>query len=120
MGSRDAIFARGDVVSVAIFVALTCSNAVVAVTGFEPATSSSRTKRATKLRHTPWQTPPNGAATVKDSPPAFVAPNRYARWSPAPLRRHEQPGESRATGADIAAGSGAQPPFCRGTKRLYA
>src|SRR6476469_6117742 len=26
---------------------------MVAVTGFEPATSSSRTKRATKLRHTP-------------------------------------------------------------------
>jgi hypothetical protein len=25
----------------------------VGVTGFEPATSSSRTKRATKLRHTP-------------------------------------------------------------------
>ena len=28
----------------------------VGVTGFEPATSSSRTKRATKLRHTPLQT----------------------------------------------------------------
>ncbi|GEM_PF-1310646 len=27
----------------------------VGVTGFEPAASSSRTKRATKLRHTPWQ-----------------------------------------------------------------
>jgi hypothetical protein len=27
---------------------------VVGVTGFEPATSSSRTTRATKLRHTPW------------------------------------------------------------------
>jgi hypothetical protein len=27
----------------------------VGVTGFEPATSSSRTKRATKLRHTPLQ-----------------------------------------------------------------
>ena len=26
---------------------------MVGVTGFEPATSSSRTKRATKLRHTP-------------------------------------------------------------------
>ena len=32
--------------------ALTRSN-MVGVTGFEPATSSSRTKRATKLRHTP-------------------------------------------------------------------
>ena len=28
-------------------------NLLVGVTGFEPATSSSRTKRATKLRHTP-------------------------------------------------------------------
>ena len=27
---------------------------LVGVTGFEPATSSSRTTRATKLRHTPW------------------------------------------------------------------
>lgn len=27
---------------------------VVGVTGFEPAASSSRTTRATKLRHTPW------------------------------------------------------------------
>jgi hypothetical protein len=32
---------------------LTCCFAV-GVTGFEPAASSSRTKRATKLRHTPW------------------------------------------------------------------
>ena len=36
---------------------LTCGN-VVGVTGFEPAASSSRTKRATKLRHTPWHPPP--------------------------------------------------------------
>jgi len=28
---------------------------LVGVTGFEPAASSSRTTRATKLRHTPWQ-----------------------------------------------------------------
>ena len=27
---------------------------LVGVAGFEPTTSSSRTKRATKLRHTPW------------------------------------------------------------------
>ena len=33
------------------FLSLLCS--FVGVTGFEPATSSSRTKRATKLRHTP-------------------------------------------------------------------
>jgi hypothetical protein len=31
---------------------------MVGVTGFEPATSSSRTKRATKLRHTPHSTEP--------------------------------------------------------------
>ena len=31
---------------------------LVGVTGFEPAASSSRTKRATKLRHTPWESPP--------------------------------------------------------------
>ena len=28
---------------------------VVGVAGFEPTASSSRTKRATKLRHTPWR-----------------------------------------------------------------
>ena len=32
---------------------------MVGVAGFEPTTSSSRTKRATKLRHTPVR-PPNG------------------------------------------------------------
>ena len=31
------------------------ANQTVGVTGFEPAASSSRTTRATKLRHTPWQ-----------------------------------------------------------------
>ena len=31
----------------------------VGVTGFEPATSSSRTKRATKLRHTPVERLPS-------------------------------------------------------------
>lgn len=53
MGSQAATFALGDGVAVAIIVALTCINVLVGVTGFEPATSSSRTKRATKLRHTP-------------------------------------------------------------------
>jgi hypothetical protein len=33
-------------------------HSTVGVTGFEPATSSSRTKRATKLRHTPYRTEP--------------------------------------------------------------
>ena len=37
---------------------------LVGVTGFEPATSSSRTKRATKLRHTP--VPERG---LSDEPP---------------------------------------------------
>ena len=58
MGSRDAIFALGDVAAVTVMITLTCGYVLVGVTGFEPATSSSRTKRATKLRHTPWQSPP--------------------------------------------------------------
>lgn len=58
MGSRGVAFALGDVVAVATIMTLTCGFAMVGVTGFEPATSSSRTKRATKLRHTPWQSPP--------------------------------------------------------------
>jgi hypothetical protein len=33
---------------------LSPAETLVGVTGFEPAASSSRTKRATKLRHTPW------------------------------------------------------------------
>ena len=33
---------------------------LVGVTGFEPATSSSRTKRATKLRYTPNLEPTSG------------------------------------------------------------
>ena len=64
-------------------VALTCGNAMVGVTGFEPAASSSRTKRATKLRHTPWQSPPGGAATQEDSrtspPPQSVRARRWQR-----------------------------------------
>ena len=35
---------------------LSLPSACVGVTGFEPSTSSSRTKRATKLRHTPMLT----------------------------------------------------------------
>ena len=58
MGSQAAFFVLFDVVAVAMIVALTCGNVLVGVTGFEPAASSSRTKRATKLRHTPWQSPP--------------------------------------------------------------
>jgi hypothetical protein len=37
---------------------------LVGVTGFEPATSSSRTKRATKLRHTPVS-----ERSLSDEPP---------------------------------------------------
>jgi hypothetical protein len=43
----------GVVVVVVVIVVLTCRSTLVGVTGFEPATSSSRTKHATKLRHTP-------------------------------------------------------------------
>ena len=58
MGSQCVVFALGDVVAVATIMTLACGFAMVGVTGFEPATSSSRTKRATKLRHTPWQSLP--------------------------------------------------------------
>jgi hypothetical protein len=34
-----------------------CEGKLVGATGFEPATSSSRTKRATKLRHAPTRVP---------------------------------------------------------------
>ena len=59
MGPQGVVFALGDVVAVATIITLTCGFAMVGVTGFEPATSSSRTKRATKLRHTPWQSLPS-------------------------------------------------------------
>ena len=58
MGSRVARIVPSDEVAGSLKVALTCGNVVVGVTGFEPAASSSRTKRATKLRHTPWLTRP--------------------------------------------------------------
>ena len=58
MGSRVVRTLRGDGVAGGGNPALTCRDAVVGVTGFEPAASSSRTKRATKLRHTPWLSPP--------------------------------------------------------------
>ena len=40
---------------------------MVGVTGFEPATSSSRTKRATKLRHTPKCFDTHHRAPIQDS-----------------------------------------------------
>ncbi len=55
---------------------------MVGVTGFEPAASSSRTKRATKLRHTPWPAPAPrvvAAARREDSRPASAPPNRPSR-----------------------------------------
>lgn len=53
MGSQGVSVGRVEVVAVAMNGGLTCTNVLVGVTGFEPAASSSRTKRATKLRHTP-------------------------------------------------------------------
>ncbi len=41
-------------------------NSLVGVAGFEPTASSSRTKRATKLRHTPWQPAQHTEATHDD------------------------------------------------------
>ena len=46
---RDPIQDEEDLTTAA----LSNTKPLVGVTGFEPATSSSRTKRATKLRHTP-------------------------------------------------------------------
>jgi hypothetical protein len=46
VGSREAVFALRDVVAVVIIVVLTCGNALVGVTGFEPATSSSQSTPA--------------------------------------------------------------------------
>src|SRR3712207_4262307 len=48
----------------------------VGVTGFEPATSSSRTKRATKLRHTPM---------ARGLPRAVVESSRRPRQPPTGL-----------------------------------
>ncbi len=55
---------------------------LVGVTGFEPATSSSRTKRATKLRHTPWLTKayPTQAKTGK----SYHRQTRHTRRTPSP------------------------------------
>jgi hypothetical protein len=52
--------------------------ALVGVTGFEPAASSSRTKRATKLRHTPWPAAHivMRAAMHETSRAGLPAPNR--------------------------------------------
>jgi Phage integrase family len=72
--TRDALRRLGDILHrlAAVLCCCTCSStalvqnpnmhltrhSAVGVTGFEPATSSSRTKRATKLRHTPCRTEP--------------------------------------------------------------
>ena len=60
--------------------------AVVGVTGFEPAASSSRTKRATKLRHTPWLCRARDAATTEaaDEPQnSRAAPAQHRNRVPA-------------------------------------
>ena len=64
-GFAASHFALGEVIAVATIVALTCANVLVGVTGFEPAASSSRTKRATKLRHTPWPSLPSRSDVVR-------------------------------------------------------
>ena len=65
---------------------LNCRN-TVGVTGFEPAASSSRTKRATKLRHTPWHTAciMVQAAKQETSRASVPAPNRVGPQPPAGL-----------------------------------
>ena len=44
---------------------LTASHLIVGATGFEPATSASRTQRSTKLSHAPFQLP-NYSNTFSD------------------------------------------------------
>jgi hypothetical protein len=60
---------------------------LVGVTGFEPATSSSRTTRATKLRHTPW---PLSLGESSPSPAHHLHPFRVrsasSRWPPGGTR----------------------------------
>lgn len=63
---------------------LTC----VGVTGFEPATSSSRTKRATKLRHTPMAREPGGSLSETARGARRGVP--IADWPPQ-LSRHRPP-----------------------------
>ena len=80
---------------------LTSAFVLVGVTGFEPATSSSRTKRATKLRHTPMARSLRAGNESSRRPPAHRA------WPP-PLHRRSTgrgrgsagslPGDSEAAG----------------------
>src|SRR6478609_2954252 len=102
MGSRVARIVPSDEVAGSLKLALNCGDEMVGVTGFEPAASSSRTKRATKLRHTPWlRLPPRTRATrTENSRATAPAPNRVHvvpagrrfRRRPAPgmpARRHD-------------------------------
>jgi len=61
----------------------------VGVTGFEPAASSSRTKRATKLRHTPWLSlrdlAGTRAARTEDSRATPLRPNWIRRSTTWPV-----------------------------------
>src|SRR6476619_31020 len=84
MGSRVARIVPSDEVAGSLKLALNCGDEMVRVTGFEPAASSSRTKRATKLRHTPWlRLPPRTRATRTENSRATA---------PAPNRVHADPG----------------------------
>ena len=62
---------------------------LVGVTGFEPATSSSRTKRATKLRHTPWLT--KAYPTKLQSRKLIRSQTRHTMPAPALTPRKHQP-----------------------------
>ncbi len=53
---------------------------MVGVTGFEPATSSSRTTRATKLRHTPWPKSLGESSPSRASPPHLDGRSGSAAW----------------------------------------
>ena len=67
---------------------------MVGVTGFEPAASSSRTKRATKLRHTPWPASHNvmRPAMHETIRARLLAPNRVRASAVGTLGGHGQKG----------------------------
>src|SRR5262245_45351194 len=87
----------------------------VGVAGFEPTTSSSRTKRATKLRHTPMM---RRASLAERSPPAEISwdqgQQRCLRWAGEAkwcVRRGAQAGGDVQPGVSIARQALGPPPI---------
>src|SRR5271166_2967468 len=76
---------------------------LVGVAGFEPAASSSRTKRAAKLRYTPPPAPTLGAGRTLDS-----LAETQTRSSPAAHQRPPGARPSRAGSVGVAGNQGKQ------------